>query len=47
MIEPHEVSRDDVEILTIICGKCGNEIQGDGDWFWHIDEDLNPKEDNK
>lgn len=40
--EPHEVSG--VEYAVIVCDKCGHEVDGDGDAWWHHDPKYEPKE---
>ena len=44
----HAVGPNDIEVVGIICLKCGQPVDTDGDWFWHIDpafDELDPEDD--
>jgi len=43
-VKPHYVERDRVEAIGYVCGECGEEVEGDGDAFWHLASELQPKE---
>jgi hypothetical protein len=41
-VAPHIVSG--VECVTIVCDRCGHEVDGDGESWWHRDQRYEERE---
>lgn len=45
--EPHYVDSDKIEAAYFYCIECMEEVESDGDGWWHKDPALNPVEDEE